>query len=178
MFSQLLVHFDSDLPPLLACDASSFLHSALTELHEGHPGVTQMKVLARMYIWWPGITTDIERSVRLCTCSTHQMHQSSPSVTRLYQWSWPTRPWVHLHLVYASPLQEKMILVLIDAHSKSIEAICTPSATSAAVIAELRMLFNKSGLPKTDVIYVLSVQKVSKVVVSSKSKIVVKYHYF
>ena len=27
--------------------------AVLTELHEGHPGMTRMKALARMYVWWP-----------------------------------------------------------------------------------------------------------------------------
>ena len=42
-----------------------------------------------------------------------------------------------------------MYLVLIDAHSKWIEAFCTPTATSAAVIEELRPLFAKFGIPET-----------------------------
>ena len=39
----------------------------LTELNEGHPGMPRMKVLARMYVWWPGIVDDIEKTVRQCT---------------------------------------------------------------------------------------------------------------
>ena len=42
-----------------------------------------------------------------------------------------------------------MYLIIIDAHSKWIEAICTPSATSAAVIEELRVLFAQFELPDT-----------------------------
>ena len=121
--------------------------AVLTELHEGHPGITRMKGLARMYVWWPGITKDIEQTVQLC--SACQMHQSTPAVAPLHPWSWPTRPWARLHLDYAGPVQGKMILVLVDAHSKWIEAICTPNATSAAVIEELRALFAQFGLPET-----------------------------
>ena len=42
-----------------------------------------------------------------------------------------------------------MILVLIDAHSKWIEAFCTLNATSNAVIAKLRPLFATFGVPET-----------------------------
>ena len=95
----------------------------LLELHEGHPGCTRMKGLARMYVWWPGITKDIENTV--CHCSECQQHQPTQPVAPLHPWAWPTRPWAHLHLDYAGPVQGKMILVLIDAHSKWIEAVCT-----------------------------------------------------
>ena len=121
--------------------------TVLTELHEGHPGVTRMKGLSRMYVWWPGITKDIERTVQ--QCSACQLHQSTPSVAPLHPWSWPTRPWARLHLDYAGPIQGKMILVMVDAHSKWIEAICTPNATSTAVIEELRTIFAQFGIPET-----------------------------
>ena len=107
----------------------------------------RMKGLARMYVWWPGITKDIERAIQ--QCSACQIHQSAPSVAPLHPWSWPTRPWARLHLDYAGPVQGKMILILIDAHSKWIEAICTLNATSTAVIEELRTLFAQFGIPET-----------------------------
>ena len=121
--------------------------SVLNELKEGLPGCTRMKGLARMYVWWPGITKDIESTVS--HCSECQQQQSTPPVAPLHPWAWLTRPWARLHLDYASPVQGKMILVLIDTNSKWIEAVCTPSATSSAVIEELRTLFAQFGIPET-----------------------------
>ena len=119
----------------------------LRELHQGHPGMTRMKALARMYVWWPGIDSDIEKSVRLCTeC---QEVQSLPARAPLNPWKWPTRQWARLHLDYAGLFEGHMILILIDAHSKWIEAFRTPNATSSAVIAELRTTFVRFGLPET-----------------------------
>ena len=64
-----------------------------------------------------------------------------PPVAALQPWQWPTRPWARLHLDYAGPVKGKMYLIIMDVHSKWIEAVCTPSATSTAVIEEFRVLF-------------------------------------
>ena len=112
--------------------------AVLQELHEGHPGMTKMKALTRMYVWWPGMEKDIETTVR--TCAECQTVRATPPVAPLDPLKWPTRPWARLHLAYAGPFMGKMFLVLIDAHSKWIGAICTPSATSDVVIQELMHL--------------------------------------
>ena len=42
-------------------------HNVVLEvLHDGHPGVTKMKQLARSIVWWPGIDKDLENKVRQC----------------------------------------------------------------------------------------------------------------
>ena len=63
----------------------------LQELHEGHPGMTRMKALARMYVRWPGLDSDIEKSVQQCVPC--QQRQPDPPATP-QPWSWPSRPWV------------------------------------------------------------------------------------
>ena len=120
--------------------------TVLQELHEGHPGMTKMKSLARMYVWWPGIDKDIEKSVQACHHCQEQ--QSVPPVAPLQPWKWPSRPWVRLHMDFAGPFQGKMILIVIDSHSKWIEAFPTDSATSSKVIELSRTLFAQFGVPE------------------------------
>ena len=67
----------------------------------------------------------------------------------LHPCKWPSRPWSRLHLDFAGPFQGKTFLVLIDAHSKWIEASVTASTSSNIVIEELRTVFAKFGLPET-----------------------------
>ena len=100
-----------------------------------------------MYVWWPGITTDIE--ITVCQYPEYESHQATPPQAPLQPWSWPSRPWSRLHIDYAGPVQGKMYSILIDVHSKWIEIFCTASATSAAVIAKLSPLFAQFGLPET-----------------------------
>ena len=35
-------------------------------LHEGRPGMTKMKSLAHLHVWWPSIDDEIERFVKAC----------------------------------------------------------------------------------------------------------------
>ena len=49
---------------------------------------------------------------------------------------------------FAGPFQGKMILIVIDSHSKWIEAYPTDSSTSAKVIELSRTLFSQFGLPE------------------------------
>ena len=122
-------------------------NAVLSELHEGHPGITRMKSLARTYVWWPGLDKDIEKSVRQCNAC--QETQATPPVAPLNPWKWPSRPWARLHLDFAGPFQGKLFLIMIDAHSKWIEAVCTSSTSSTVVIEELRTVFSSFGLPET-----------------------------
>ena len=89
--------------------------AVLTELHEGHPGVTRMKGLARMYVWWPGITKDIEHTIQQCSAC-----QSTLSVAPLHPWSWP---WARLHLDYAGPVEGKMIPLMLILNGLRLSAL-------------------------------------------------------
>ena len=111
-------------------------------LHEGHPGVTRMKRLVRGYVWWPGIDTDLESAVKFCfKC---QEHQNLPARTPMHPWEWPDRPWGRLHIDYAGPIEGKMNLVIVDAHSKWLESQVVATATSQGTIEKLRILFTTS----------------------------------
>ena len=117
----------------------------LTELHVGHPGISKMKALSRMYVWWPGMDQDIEGVVK--KCQECQENQGNPPGVPLQPWSWPSRPWLKIHIDYAGPFLGSMFLIIIDACSKWIEAVPTSSATSAATIEILRSTFARFDLP-------------------------------
>lgn len=122
-------------------------HIILRDLHNAHPGVVKTKALARSYVWWPGMDSEIEQMVK--TCSICQRTQKAPAKVPLRPWSWPDSPWKRVHIDYFGPFMGQMVLVVVDAHTKWIEAIPTGnSCTSATTINKLRMVFATFGIPE------------------------------
>ena len=102
----------------------------LCQLHEGHPGISRMKTLARSFVWWPGLDKALEDKVKACEHCQHSQHL--PAMAPIQPWEWPERPWSRLHVDYAGPLRgEHMFLVVVDAYSKWMEVRPVKSATSA-----------------------------------------------
>lgn len=117
----------------------------LALLHDAHPGIVRMKGLARSYVWWPGMDTQIEEVVR--ECATCQMSRHNPPKAPLHPWEWSSRKWSRLHVDFAGPLKGRVFLIVVDSHSKWLEVTQMSSMSSAAVIATLRQLFATHGLP-------------------------------
>ena len=115
-------------------------------LHEAHPGIARMKSLARSYFWWPGMDREIEQCVKRCTVC--QSSRKDPPVAPLHAWSWPEKPWTRVHIDYAGPMEGKMFLVIVDAHSKWMDIHITNSSTSSVTIELLRKTFAALGLPE------------------------------
>ncbi|XP_059351622.1 uncharacterized protein K02A2.6-like [Daphnia carinata] len=120
-------------------------HRVLTMLHEGHPGSTRMKVLARSYVYWHNIDQDIVDLVGRCT----RCQESAKNSVKNELSSWPktTSPWQRIHIDFAGPLKGKMFLVVVDAFSKWPEIIEMTSATTEATILQLRKIFAQFGYP-------------------------------
>ena len=117
----------------------------LTILHEGHPGISRMKGLARSYYWWPSLDVDIEAIVRECSgCQAVRNHSSCT-----YD-AWPEAKtsWQRLHVDFAGPFLGKMFLIMVDAHSKWIEVIPMLIVTSKRTTEEMDNVFITHGIPQ------------------------------
>ena len=126
---------------------SKFRRCILQVLHEGHPDIVKMKSLTCSIVWWPHLDNHIEHVVN--ECSACQTCKKDPNEAPLHPWDWPSKPWDRVHLDYAGPILGKMILVIVDAHSKWIETHVIASATSSATIERLMMTFACHGLPRS-----------------------------
>ena len=91
---------------------------------------------------------DTELEATAAGCNACALHARDPPKTAVHPWPWPTRPWVRLHLDYAGPVDGVMLLVLINAHSKWLEAVPVQRATAETTISALRHIFATHGLPE------------------------------
>ncbi|XP_056434905.1 LOW QUALITY PROTEIN: uncharacterized protein K02A2.6-like, partial [Gadus chalcogrammus] len=117
----------------------------LKELHSAHPGVVRMKNLARSYVWWPGIDSQIELHAK--SCPPCQSIQKAPGLAPLHPWMWPSSPWERIHVDFAGPFEGHMYLITVDAHSKWPEVHILDSTTASKTIQVLRGLFSRHGIP-------------------------------
>ena len=107
----------------------------LQQLHVTHPGISRMKGLARSYVWWPGIDKAMEEQVRNCV----KCQESLPLPTKapLHPWELPSKPWARMHIDHAGPYLGKLYLLIVDAHSKWIEAFIVTSTSAESTITKL-----------------------------------------
>jgi len=118
----------------------------IQELHQNHPGMSHMKAMARSYIWWPKLDTHLEDMVKSCTSC--QSVKGAPPVAPLHPWIWPTKQWERIHVDFAGPFQNKMFLIILDAHSKWPEVIQMTSTSAEQTVMALQQLFTNYGLPQ------------------------------
>ena len=144
--NELSVHAGCILPGNRVVIPSAGYQKVLELLHQGHPGITRMKALARSFVWWPGMDSDLENKVKLCPSC--QQNQKTPEVAPLHPWEWSQKPWSRLHIDYAGPFLGKMLLVTVDAYSKWLEVQVVNTATSHVTIERLQTLFATHGIPE------------------------------
>ena len=120
--------------------------NVLELLHATHPGIVNMKSLARMYCWWPGITNDIEKLAK--NCHACREHQNNPPKTIIHPWIPASEPMERVHIDFCE-FEDANWLVFVDAYSKWSDVInMKKNTTSAATIRELRKIFSTWGIPK------------------------------
>ena len=122
-----------------------YLEAILRLLHDGHPGMSRMKSLARSCVWWPSIDDDIESFVKACNNCPETAND--PTKVPLHQWDIPAKPWQCLYIDFAGPYRGKMRMLVVDAYSKWPEVVMMESTTAETMIKQLQQIFSTHGLP-------------------------------
>ncbi|XP_035904183.1 uncharacterized protein LOC118508477 isoform X1 [Anopheles stephensi] len=95
----------------------------LRQLHQGHPGIQRMKAIARSFVYWPSLDSDI--ADRVASCEACQAAAKSPPSQIPSCWPKPPGPWHRVHIDYAGPVEGAYFLIAVDAYSKWPEIIKT-----------------------------------------------------
>lgn len=110
--------------------------TVLQSIHESHPGIVKMKVMAREYVWWPDLEKDIEYTVKTCMMCAQEARQ-------------PDKPRLRVHSDFLGPFYGRMFMVVLDAHSKWPEIIdMGQNTTTERVIEAFDEFFIRYGYPK------------------------------
>lgn len=124
----------------------SLRNQVLQTLHEGHPGISGMRAVARCHVYWPNMDEAIEAHVH--TCSLCQANRPVEMEVPLYSWTVPNDPWTRVHIDFCGPFQGKHWLILVDATSKWLEIFPMDKTTTDRTIRKLREVFSRFGLPR------------------------------
>lgn len=116
-------------------------------LHSSHFGIVKTKSLARSYVFWPGLSQDIEAVVKTCDICAIQL--GSPPRGELTPWQPTSRSWERLHLDFFGPFRNKMFLVCIDSYSKWLDVFEVKRADTFNTLNKLREVFSRFGFAET-----------------------------
>lgn len=87
----------------------------LWELQAFHFGVVKMKMIARSYVYWPNIDSEIEEITSTCTICVQE--RKKPSKTPLTPWH-SDKCWSRIHSDFLGPFHGHIFMLIIDAYSK------------------------------------------------------------
>ena len=119
-------------------------HPAILHLlHDGHPGMTKIKSIARLHVRWPRIDETIKQLVKTCTLCA-QLAQD-PMKIPLYQWEPPSQTWQRIHVDFTGQFKNKMWLLAVDAFSKWPEIHSMESTTAETTIKHHSQIFQHTG---------------------------------
>jgi hypothetical protein len=118
-------------------------HEILKKLHEGHIGIVRMKLLARSYVWWFGLSRDLDdfgKSCNICTSNQKKIKDCPNSY-----WPMTTKPMerVHIDLFHYNDL---IFLIIVDSFSKWIDVQLLTKPDAVQVIRALKIFFANFGL--------------------------------
>ena len=88
----------------------------LSELHEGHLGMSRTKSLARSYVCWPSLDKDIEEVVKQCE-ACQSLRNNPARIDPPHPWIYPQKPWERVHADFCE-VAGKQYLFMVDSFSK------------------------------------------------------------
>uniref|UniRef100_A0A0A9W9U6 RNA-directed DNA polymerase n=3 Tax=Lygus hesperus TaxID=30085 RepID=A0A0A9W9U6_LYGHE len=115
----------------------------LSEIHNGHLGITKCQHRARQSVWWPKMSADIESHCMACPiCWKMRQNPKEP----LLPTSLPERPW-HTVSMDLFKCESRWFIVITDTYSRYFEIATLQNLTSAEIIEKCKSTFSRHGIP-------------------------------
>ena len=120
-------------------------HETLCKIHKGHQGIERCRLRMSTSVWWPGASAQIEQFVKKCsTC----MKLAPPVREPMISSKLPKHPWERI-ATDLFEMNKQTYLLLVDYYSRYPEVIKLNSTTSSSVIAAMKSVFSRHGIPHT-----------------------------
>ena len=116
----------------------------LEKIHHGHQGIQKFRSRANSSAWWPRMSDHITEMVKFCPeCTKDSFQNCEPMIAS----SLPNYPW---QIIGTDLFQHKgtTYLVVVDYFSRYPEIAKLTDTTSKGVIAALRPMFARHGIPE------------------------------
>ena len=115
----------------------------LQKIHAGHQGIVRCRLRVAESVWWPGVSHEVEHFIKSCAeCQKNTVPPREPLIPS----DLPSYPWEKV----ASDLFEMnkcTYLLVVDYFSKYVEVQKLSTTTAANVIAALKSIFSRHGIP-------------------------------
>ena len=116
----------------------------LSRIHQGHQGIVKCRLRARTSVWWPGISQDISNMIENCNpCCKNFQIRSEPMISSVL----PQHPWEKIGTDLFE-LKGNSYLLLVDYFSRFIEVVKLSSTTTKSVVAAMKPIFARYGIPE------------------------------
>ncbi|KAJ8893033.1 hypothetical protein PR048_005614 [Dryococelus australis] len=117
----------------------------LMKIHEVHMGIVKCRHRAQDSVWWPSITTDLNRIVENCQqCLQMRVQWAKP----LQPITLPSRPWAFegMDIFEAAGVH---YLVVQDYFSRFFELVRLKNLTPEGWVLQAKNIFARHGIPET-----------------------------
>ena len=117
----------------------------MEKIHAGHQGIERCRMRINLSVWWPSVTKQMTEMIQRCSvCARETIQRKEP----LMSTPLPDHPWQVVGSDLFELKGEKYLLV-VDYFSRYPEIAKLSSTTSIAIIAVLKSIFARHGVPET-----------------------------
>lgn len=117
----------------------------LKKIHSSHLGLEKCKLRARETVYWPHINSQLQDYLSNCQpCLTYKKQNTKEP---LISHDIPNRPWCKIGADIFHFANESF-LIAVDYYSKYVEVVKLSTLKSETVVAELKLIFRRHGIPE------------------------------